>query len=170
MIPKILGASLIITVCGGAGIVMAWSYQKKERMLLQLIHALGAMASDLQYQLTPLPELMRLGAAQTSGMLERIFSQAAGKMEGQAAPDAAGCLCLAMEKEEDLPPVIREKLALLGKGLGRYDLHGQLSAMEAVAQLCKRDLEGLQFNRDARLRSYTTLGFCGGVALVILFI
>ena len=42
--------------------------------------------------------------------------------------------------------------------------------MEAVLQLCKRELDGLYLNRDARLRSYTTLGLCGGIALVILFI
>ena len=170
MIPKLIGAMLIVSVCGGTGIAMACGYRSKERLLLQLIQALGAMHSELQCRLTPLPQLLCLAAEQTGGVLERIFRQAAGEMERQAAADAGGCLLLALKGESDLPAGIREKLLLLGKGLGRYDLQGQLSALDAVSQLCKRDLEGLQFNRDARLRSYTTLGFCGGVALVILFI
>ncbi len=170
MIPKIIGATLIVTVCGGAGMAMAQTHRKKERLLLQLIHALQAMSSELQYRLTPLPQLLCLAGEQTGGMLARIFRNASREMELQGAPDAAGCLDKALRREQDLPSAIREKLLLMGKGLGRYDLQGQLSGLEAVSQLCKRDLEGLQLNRDARLRSYTTLGFCGGVALVILFI
>ena len=35
---------------------------------------------------------------------------------------------------------------------------------------CEKDLEFLERNRQLRLRNYQTLGFCGGVALVVLFI
>ena len=161
---------MVIGVCGGTGIAMACAYRRRERLLLQMIQVLGAMISELQCRLTPLPQLLCVAAEQTGGLLERIFRYASFEMEQQAASDATGCLLLALQREPDLPAAIRDKLLLLGKGLGRYDLQGQLSALEALSQLCKRDLEGLQLNRDARLRSYTTLGFCGGVALVILFI
>ena len=114
--------------------------------------------------------MLRLGAAQCGGLLGRVFGSAADEMENQVAPDAASCFHMALEGLPELPGALRDKLLLLGKSLGRFDLQGQLSGMEAVSQLCKRDLEGLLLNRDARLRSYTTLGLCAGVALVILFV
>ena len=170
MIPKLLGAGLIVAACGCMGFAKAAAHRRKERMLQQLILALQTMASELQYRLTPLPQMLRLGAAQCGGLLGRVFGSAADEMENQVAPDAASCFHMALEGLPELPGALRDKLLLLGKSLGRFDLQGQLSGMEAVSQLCKRDLEGLLLNRDARLRSYTTLGLCAGVALVILFV
>jgi stage III sporulation protein AB len=170
MIPKLLGAGLIIAACGGIGMAKAMAYRRQERMLQQLISALQAMSSELQYRLTPLPQLMGLGAKQCTGLLTRLFLDAAGHMDDTSEPDAAGCLDLALQNAPDLPDSLKDKLLLLGKSLGRFDLQGQLSGMEAVLQLCKRELDGLYLNRDVRLRSYTTLGLCGGAALVILFI
>ena len=69
-----------------------------------------------------------------------------------------------------MPEAAKRNLLLLGKTLGRFDLTGQLSGIESVIQLCRRDLDGLLSNQDVRLRSYRTLGICAGIALVILFI
>ena len=170
MIPKLLGAGLIIAACGGMGMARAMAHRKQEKMLQQLISALQAMSSELQYRLTPLPQLLQLGAAQCTGPLAQVFSDATRQMESKSEPDGASCLGLALNQAKELPDALKDKLLLLGKSLGRFDLQGQLSGMEAVLQLCKRELDGLYLNRDARLRSYTTLGLCGGIALVILFI
>lgn len=148
----------------------ARAHRRRERMLQELIHVLQAMASELQYRMLPLPQLFLIAAEQSSGMLSSVFEYTAKELQRQVAPDASYCLHAALEGVRDMPDVLRDKLMLLGKSLGRYDLQGQLSGMEAVSQLCKRDLEGLLLNRDARLRSYTTLGLCTGIALVILFI
>ena len=167
---KILGAILIFTACGGMGLSLANAHRQKERQLQQLISAARFMACELQYRQTPLPQLMRFCADETSGHLGRVFSDLAWELEQQLAPDAACCMAATVEKMQKLPAVIQEKLLLLGRTLGRFDLSGQLSGLEAVAQLCQRELDGLLLNRDARLRSYMTLGLCGGLALVILFV
>ena len=170
MIPKLIGAALILAACGGMGFSLAAAHRQKERLLQQLMAAVKLMACELQYRQTALPQLMALCARDTGGAIAQIFSAMAEELERQIAPDAACCMKAVLERMPKLPGLVQEKLKLLGSSLGRFDLTGQLSGLETVAQMCQRDLDGLLLNRDARLRSYMTLGLCAGAALVILFI
>lgn len=170
MTPKILGAALIILACGSMGFSMAAAHRRKEQMLRQIITAVKFMTCELQYRQTPLPNLIAMTAAETAGPISGIFQAVNRELEQQIAPDAACCMHAVLTRSAKLPEIVLQKLQLLGRTLGRFDLNGQLSGLEAVAQLCKRDLDGLLMNRDARLRSYGTLGLCAGAALVILFI
>ncbi len=170
MTPKLLGAVLIVLACGGMGFSFAAAHRQKEQMLRQLIGAVKLMACELQYRQTALPQLMALCAGETTGQLSQLFAALRQELERQIAPDAACCMAAALGSQPKLHPLVQEKLQLLGNSLGRFDLSGQLSGLEAVAQLCQRDLDGLLTNRDERLRSYMTLGLCAGAALVILFI
>lgn len=170
MIPKILGAVLILAACGGMGFSLAATHRQKEKMLQQIITAVKLMSCELQYRQTALPRLMTLCAQDTEGVISRLFFTMAEELDRQIAPDATCCMTSVLETMPRLPHVVQEKLRLLGNSLGRFDLSGQISGLETVAQMCQRDLDGLLRNRDARLRSYMTLGLCAGAALVILFI
>ncbi len=170
MTPKLLGAVLIVVACGGMGFSFAAAHRKKEAMLRQLIAAVKLMICELQYRQTALPQLMEQCAGETAGCLRQVFMAMRQELERQIAPDADCCMAAVLTAAPGIPPVVLEKLQLLGRSLGRFDLSGQLSGLEAVAQLCQRELDGLLCNRDVRLRSYMTLGLCAGVALVILFI
>lgn len=170
MTPKMIGAVMILAACGGMGFSFAAAHRQKEQLLRQLIAAVKLMACELQYRQTALPQLMALCAREASGAVSRVFSALAWELERQIAPDAACCMAAVLENSPKLPRIVQEKLQLLGSSLGRFDLSGQLSGLETVAQLCQRDLDGLTLNRDARLRGYATLGLCAGAALVILFI
>lgn len=169
MTAKIIGAVFILASCAGIGYSMVLSHRKKERMLQQLMQVIRFMISELQYRQTPLPELMGLASRETGGAISRLLTDFSDELELQLTPDAACCMAAVVEKAPKLPEMIKEKLQLLGRGLGRFDLSGQIAGLEAVFQLCKRDLDGLFVNRDAKLRSYLTLGICAGIALVILF-
>ena len=170
MIPKIFGALLIVMACGGVGFSMAAAHRQKERMLQQIIAALQYMTCELQYRQTALPQLMDLCSRQVRGPVSCVFAAMSDELERQVAPDAACCMHAALCAVPDLPAMVKDKLHQLGSSLGRFDLAGQLSGLESVAQLCKRELDGLFQNRDIRMRSYATLGFCAGTALAILFI
>ena len=163
MIQKIIGAALILAACGGMGLSFAAAHRQKERMLQQLIAAAKLMMCELQYRHTALPQLMSLAARESGGSISRVFATVRQELERQIAPDAA--CCAAGTGTADCAG-----RSLLGNSLGRFDLQGQLSGLETVAQLCQRDLDGLQYNRQARLRSYMTLSLCAGAVLVILFI
>ena len=167
---KIVGAVLIILSCAAMGFSVANAHKHKERMLQQIIHCVQHMAWELQYRQTPLPQLVRMCAEQTTMPLSQFFRAMDREMEANCFPDAAHCVATVLAEQRKLPPVVVDKLTFLGSSLGRFDLQGQISGLDSVAQLCQRELDGLLMNRDVRLRSYATLGICAGVALVILFI
>lgn len=76
----------------------------------------------------------------------------------------------ALRSGEALPERTKKAFETLGATLGRFDVDGQIRGLEAVRELCRRELDELSRDRDTKLRSYQTLGLCAGAALAILFV
>lgn len=167
---KMLGAVLVIAACGGFGFLFAANYRREEKALRQLAAALDYMECELQYRLTPLPELCRQAGAECRSPISGIFLELALQLENQLSPDVSLCMRAAISRSNGLPGLAKKCLYKLGGSLGRFDLEGQLKGLEAVRADCRRELESLETNRAERLRSYQTLGLCAGAALAILFI
>ena len=165
-----IGGILVILGCGGFGIRMAAAHRREEAALRELIGALDLMECELQYHLTPLPELCRQAAGECRGNLRRVLQQLSEELNAQIAPDVESCMLSALAQGWDLPAAVREQLLNLGRSMGRFDLEGQLKGLEAVRGICRQKLTELNENKEVRLRSYQTLGFCAGVALAILLI
>lgn len=170
MIMKWIGAALIMMGCAGVGISMAAHHRSQERSLQQLIASLDFMQCELQYRMTPLPDLCRLTAAQCNGSLRSFWSRLARELEDQIRPDVYHCVCAALGSGKDIPDKTGELLKTVGRSLGRFDLDGQIRGLENARYHCRRALEDLQKDRDVRLRSYQTLSLCAGAALAILFL
>lgn len=167
---KWIGAMFIIIACGGFGFSLASAHRYEEKNLYLLIGALDYMQCELQYRLTPLPDLCRQVAKQASGCIQALFLSLANELEDQISPDASHCMAAAISKTENLPAKCREAVQALGKTLGRFDIEGQIRGLEAVRSMCRRYVDEMSNGREVRLRSYQTLGLCAGAALVILFI
>ncbi len=167
---KWIGAALVIIACGGFGFRLAAQHIRQEKTLRTLIGLLDYMECELQYRMTPLPELCRQTAAEAKGVLCKAFLLLAQELEDQISPDVERCMDTALFKTGDIPSYSLDALRLLGRSLGRFDLEGQLKGLETVRQECRRNLEGLTRNQDVRLRGYQTLGLCAGAAVAILLI
>lgn len=167
---KWIGAILMMVSCGGCGFYAVNAHKKQESYLFQLSQILSYMTWELEYHLTPLPELCRKAAQQTKSNLGQFFVLLARELEGQAAPDVACCMDVALGKVQDYPKQTVRGLQLLGSSLGQFDLSGQLKGLEAVNVYCQSELQKLSHHREERLRSYRVLGLCAGAALAILFI
>lgn len=167
---KWIGAILIVAGCSGFGFCMAAGHRHQEANLRKLISLLDFMACELQYRMTPLPELCDAAARETSGQLRNVFSELSGQLLVNTSAQVSDAMELALKDTGELPPRIRDHLLSLGRNLGRFDLDGQLKGLEAVRSECRRDLEGICANRDVRLRNYQTLGLCAGAALAVLLI
>jgi len=167
---KLVGVILIITGCGGVGFRIAANHRNEEKALRQLIGILDYIECELQYRLTPLPDLCRHVAKEFRCETGNIFLELALEMDAQLSPDLSSCMTVALHRNKSLPTISRNELELLGKSIGRFDLDGQLRGLEAVRQDCRRNLEALGNNRESRLRSYQTLGLCAGAALAILLV
>lgn len=170
MIIKWIGAALIVAGCGGCGFSMAASSRREAHLLSQLSYVLGFMESELQYRLSPLPELCAMAAKETDGVLRDIMVNFAKELSAQSMPDAESCMNAAIQNTGELSKRMRKHIRKLGRCLGRFDLPGQIQGIQAIRKCCEADLEQHNKNADVRLRSYQTLGLCAGVALVIIFI
>lgn len=167
---RIIGAILIVAGCGGFGFSTTAAFKKEEKILQQLLGALNFMQCELQYRLTPLPDLCRLASAEQKNRIGIFFQRLAQELESQISPDVSCCVHAALSAVEGIPNRARKALELMGSNLGRFDAEGQIQGLEAVRSFCRSELEQMGVNRDARLRSYQTLGLCAGAALAILFV
>ena len=165
-----IGALFVLLGCGSFGFSMVATHKKEEKTLRQIISAIGYMECEMQYRLTPLPQLLGQAAKQISGVVQELLGAMALKLKNQISPDVSCCMEELLHKRRDVPPLTREALFLLGQSLGRFDLQGQLKELESVRSLCERHLKTLENNRDVRLRSYQTLGLCAGAVLAILLL
>ncbi len=167
---KWVGAILIVAGCGMFGFLMACAHRREEAALQQLTAALDFMQCELQYRLTPLPELCRLAGQQGRGPVGQVLLALSQELEYQLGTDVESCMAYALKECADLPEKTGQAFEVLGTSLGRFDVDGQIRGLEYTRGQCRRELERLSNNRDTRLRSYQTLGLCAGAALAILFI
>ena len=167
---KWIGAVLIIVGCGGMGFRIALSYQRELRTMEQLVQLLDYMECELEFRMTPLPQLCAVTAKLIQGCLGQVLFHLAEELENQVSPDAGCCMNAAIAKVADIPASSKRILSMLGMSLGRFDLDGQLKEISAVREHCHLELDRLRSHRENRVRSCQTLGICAGVALAILFI
>lgn len=165
---KLMGAFLILAGCGGYGIMMAVHHRREVTALHQLVFVMEKMICELEYRLTPLPDLCRFGAQQTSGALGKYLAELARTLDTQVSPDVEICSATALKSTPGLPGYATAQLQILSQTLGRFDLAGQISGLQSCKQSCLAQLEILEHQQTQRLRSYQTLGFCAGAALAIL--
>ena len=166
----ICGAILIILGCGSIGFLASATHKCEEKTLRQFISALDYMECEVQYDLTPLPELCRRTAQKINGPLRCTFQNLASELDSQISPDVESCVIAAIHKTKHLPRLSRQAVKLLGISLGSFDLDGQLASLRTVRNETKHLLEIHTSNQDARLRSYQALGLCTGAAIAILLI
>ena len=165
---KIVGSALIITSCGGFGLSLAAGCRQQEQLLSQLIQILEYMEYELQYRLTPLPDLCRSSSKNSTGILRHIFLDLARELDWNTAPDVQSCMAEVIHRYRNLPQVVRSLLYQLGCTLGKFDFPGQIKGLRSVLAAASNELHAIKAERNIRLRNYRTLGFCAGAALAIL--
>lgn len=166
---KWIGAAFIIAGCGGFGFSIAAAAKKERRLLHQLILALGVMEAELEYRMTPLPNLMAIAAQDCDEILRELFRKFSAELSRQIHPNASSCMRIILQKYPELSGRMRRHLRHLGSCLGQFNLPGQIQGLHSVRDACEKDLILLDRNQDIRIRSYQTLSLCAGTALVILF-
>ena len=167
---RLIGAVLIIAGCGGFGFSMVLEQKKQAGLLHRMISALQFMQWDLQYRLTPLPELLLKAGRQGGGTVEKILTAVSQELIRQVYPDVASCMGKVLQEQQDQPRPVRLLFRQLGGSLGNFDLTGQMEGLKHIQQACENQLAELESGKAQRYRSYETLGLCAGAAMVILFV
>ena len=170
MTGKLLGALLILCGCGGFGFSLCARYRREESGLRKLLTVLDFIQCELQYRLTPLPELCRQAGQQGNDPVSRFFDRLADELDSRILPDVESCVREALISVENIPAKTVRALELLENSLGRFDVEGQIKDLDGIREYCRMELKTMAENRDNRLRSYQTLGICAGAALAIIFV
>lgn len=167
---RIIGAALVI--CGGGmfGILTAANYRRELSVLQSFFESLKTIEAELLYRKTPLPSLCRFVAQTQSGVIRSFYSELAAQLESQICPGVQSCVQASIQKCRDIPGNTRKYLFELGKSLGQFDMHGQISEIQYLQSLVAQTLTMMKNNQTVRIRSYQTLGLCAGAAIAILLI
>ena len=167
---KWIGAVFVFFSCGGFGFLLVHKHKQEENDLRSALKLLQTIQWELQYRLTPLPDLCRIAAREVNGTLKQTFLALSAELDNQILPDVQSCMHAAIQMQPQLSQPLKRILKLLGESLGKYHLSAQIQGLESVQMLCIKELDFLNTNRDIRLRSYQTLGLCAGAALAILLL
>ena len=167
---KLIGAIVVIVGCGGCGFMMASYYLGNIRLIRNYITVLDYMQCELQYRGTPLPRLCREAGEQSAGKVQKLFLMLADDLEAQISPDVFYCMSNMLPRVEiDYDPLKRILLEF-GSSLGKFDVTGQVAALESSRLQARELLTQLVNGKENRVRSYQTLGLCAGAAIAILFV
>lgn len=166
---KLIGAFLVLISCGLFGFRLSSAVRSEVKFLRDLINILNYMESELQYRLTPLPALCRLGAEQGAS-LKTVFCTFAEELENQVSPDPRSCMDAAIFRSGIQYNCVDEHLRDLGGSFGKFDLEGQLKGLSIVRQHCTSELDKLEQSKDLKIKNYRTISICIGVLTTILLL
>lgn len=167
---KLIGAFCILLGCGGFGFCMAATHKKEEKTLRELIRVIDYISCELQFKMTPLPQVLEQASAACNGIMQKVFRMISKELECRTYSGADMCVKSALDKCTELPQHTGKLLRRWGSTLGKFDLEGQIKELEVLRVECSARLNELCENRDVRLRTYQTLGLCAGASLAILFL
>lgn len=167
---KLFGAVLIVLSCSGFGFYIAAGHKKEVYCLQKLVTIIEFMEWELEYRLTPLPQLCQSVADKTRFYFPTVFQSLATELTCQISPDVATCMRSVLMVQKEIPKLTYQYLEMLGDSLGEYNIDGQLKSFTQLRLIINKKLDELTENQTQRLHCYQTLGVCAGAALAILFI
>jgi stage III sporulation protein AB len=149
---------------------MAGSFRYLETSLSETIKALELMHCQMEYRLTPLPELCSILRAGCGGTTGKVFDALGHELSRPDAEDVQASMKKALSLHPELPELCGKSLERLSITLGKTDLMTQLQGIKLETELLQKELQNIQKEQPARLKSYRTLGICCGIALAILLL
>lgn len=165
-----IGAILIFLSCGSVGFIKAAQFRTEERYIRDLIRILDHMTCELEYHLSPLPQICESASKLTFGYLQETFYQLSVALEQQTASNAGNCMNDILQQVNNMPKSLHEQLLVFSRSLGCYDLDGQLQQISAVREDSLFLLKKIRSEGKERTRNYQTLGICAGLGLAILLL
>ena len=165
---KAAGILLVVMGASGAGISMAWSVKRATFLIQQLLQALDQMKTEIEYRKTPLPELTRLLSLNACGAVASFFGAVSDDLHLRQETSVYAIVKKNLATSSAFSPAVRNVLLNLGTGLGKYDVAGQLRAIDLALDRLRSLLQQAQTEQAARMRSYCTLGICAGLAIAIM--
>ena len=167
---RVIGAVLVLAGAGGMGLGKGLQFHRQLRQLRDFVGAVEILKCELNYSLMPLPKLYRVAGRRTQGACSRFFHTLATHLEQGVPRSRAVEQALTETHGLYLPQDALLSVLELCSTLGRYDMDGENRMLQLSGQRLKAALERTEREKRPLAKSYASLGFCTGVALVILML
>ena len=167
---KWIGALLVFVSCAALGFIKAFCYRTEERYLSDWIRILDHIHCELEYRLSPLPQICQSASEMTFGCLKVLLQRLSSSLNAQVSADAGQCLRMAIAQADEIPISLQKQLMVLSESIGCYDLDGQLLQIAAARKECADALQQIRTQGKERIRNCQTLGICAGAGLAILLL
>lgn len=167
---RLIGAVLVAGGCAAIGWQAAARLRERAAALSSLLGALELMESEIQYRLTPVPELMLLLSRQAAPPARALFEACRDRL-GQRREESFDAI---WSHSLTALPLLRraeaETLLELGGVLGRYDVEGQERAIAYTRRRLESFLREAEEDRKRRGKVYRALGVAAGLCAAIILI
>lgn len=169
---RVMGAICVVSGAGAVGFGFAAGVRRQARQLTELCTALETMQAEIEYRMTPLPQLLRELAGICTPPLDTLFirwSDALSNAQGATVSYALSC-ALRRTRGLALSAESIQALRTLSLQLGRFDTAQQGRAVGLCAQRLRQELLQLEAGKQTRCRSYQTIAICAGLALAVILL
>ena len=169
---KTIGMILILMASGTVGFGMARTVRRQQVQTVVLIDALLRLRHELQYRLTPLPDAFAVLGEMPNREVAAFFSAMSARLQSGRTCTVGYACRQALRRTEGLciPAGVRTTLMSLFDTLGKYDLDGNLQALDLALGRLREEARQLQGSAAARCKTYVTLGVCTGLAVAVILI
>ena len=167
---KIFGAILIIFTAYWYGVLIGSKYKNRVKNLESLLIAMEMIHAEINYGLTPLPEVFRKIGQSISKPVGALFLRTSREMESCRGKSALECWTDAVnahKNELEFNEKQLEQLEKLGMVWGKGNKSGQLKQVVLIQSFVRHALESANHELEKNDKLWRYLGLLGGITLVI---
>jgi stage III sporulation protein AB len=167
-----VGAMMVISCCSIIGMGFAAELKNRVKSLTGLISALTIMKSEICDLLTPMPELLRLIAEQSSIPVKTFFENCLAFLtEGRTVSFSKAWEYAARETVSmQLTPDEVSALSELGLSLGRYDIDEQKTALTRTINKLEIYMARAEEEKRRKGKVCAAMGVSTGLMIAIIMV
>ena len=170
MFPTIAGALALIVSCGALGFYFAALEGFRIRDLQEFKKALMILSSEIEHMRAPLPMACANIAKRTREPVSSLFLNFSALLADNVGETAYQLWTAALDQQKKRAYLAAEDWDVIegfGKTLGYLDKQMQQSAITATVEYINEKTTSLQTQSEKSRRMYRSLGFIGGLLLVV---
>jgi len=170
MFPSVIGAVVIVVSCAALGFYFAAQEKFRVQDLQEFKKALMILSSEIEHMRTPLPMACANIAKRTKDSTSAMFNEFSELLSQQAGETAYQLWLQAIATQKKHFYLAHEDWDIVegfGKTLGYLDKQMQQSAITCATEYIDEKTTSLQVQSDKNSRMYRSLGFIGGLLMVV---
>ncbi|MBU9724173.1 MULTISPECIES: stage III sporulation protein SpoIIIAB [Bacillaceae] len=169
---KIIGALLIIAASTFFGFELARKLTRRTKQIRYLKIAFESLETEMVFGMTPLPLACEKVGNQVPSPISSLFHEVANRLETEesSAPEIWNSMIKKWAKTTDLYASEINTLTQFGQTLGLQDLENQRKQIRlAISYFDQEEKDAMESQKKFE-SMYKSLGFLGGVLIVIIML